>query len=100
MGNNPSQAANIWASGAAYETYVAGLHEVETRAVEAPTVFRDFDDYWSPFLVGQGPTLSYAMSLTEEWRAELRDYIRAKLPIAQDGSISLIARAWAVRGMR
>jgi hypothetical protein len=40
------------------------------------------------------------MSLTEEHRAALRERIRAGLPIAADGSISLIARVWAVRGQR
>ena len=32
----------------------AGLADVEVRAIDVPTVFRDFDDYWSPFLGGQG----------------------------------------------
>lgn len=76
-----------------------GLRQVETRAIEVPTVFRDFADYWSPFLGGQGPAPGYAMSLSEERRAALRERIRARLPIAPDGSIHLIARAWAVRGM-
>jgi hypothetical protein len=40
-----------------------GLEDVEVRAIEVPTYFRDFDDYWSPFLGGQGPAPSYAMSL-------------------------------------
>ena len=78
----------------------AGLEAVATRAIDVPTIFRDFDDYWSPFLGGQGPAPGYAMSLTEERRAELRERIRAGLPIAADGSIQLIARAWAVRGER
>ena len=76
----------------------AGLHEVEVRPIDVPTRFRDFDDYWSPFLGGQAPAPGYAMSLSEERRGALRDRIRASLPIAPDGSISLIARAWAVRG--
>jgi hypothetical protein len=71
---------------------------VETRAIDVPTRFRDFDDYWTPFLGGQGPAPGYAMSLSEERRSALRDRIRARLPIAEDGSIDLIARAWAVRG--
>ena len=29
----------------------AGLHEVEPTAIEIPTIFRNFDDYWVPFLV-------------------------------------------------
>jgi hypothetical protein len=58
----------------------------------------DFDDYWTPFLGGQAPAPAYAMSLDEPTRARLRERLRASLPIARDGSISLIARAWAVRG--
>lgn len=78
----------------------AGLHAVEVRAIDAPTVFRDFDDYWSPFLGGQGPAPTYVMSLDEERRAALRECLRAALPIAEDGSIPLNARAWAVRGVK
>lgn len=77
-----------------------GLSAVQVRAIDIPTVFRDFDDYWTPFLGGQGPAPSYAMSLREERRAALRDAIRAALPVAADGSIALIARAWAVQGRR
>jgi hypothetical protein len=76
----------------------AGLERVETRALEVETVFRDFDDYWSPFLGGQGPAPAYAMALGEVARARLREQLRAALPHAADGSIRLPARAWAVRG--
>jgi hypothetical protein len=76
----------------------AGLREVEVRAIDAPTRFRDFDDYWTPFLGGQGPAPGYAMSLSEERRGDLRERLRAALPIAKDGAIDLIARAWSVRG--
>lgn len=78
----------------------AGLREVESRAIDVPTRFRDFDDYWRPFLGGQGPAPGYAMGLSEERRTALRERIRAALPIAPDGSIELVARAWAVRGAR
>jgi SAM-dependent methyltransferase len=78
----------------------AKLNHVETRAIDIPTVFRDFDDYWTPFLGGQGSAPTYAMSLSEERRAALRERIRAGLPFAPDGSIPLLARAWAVRGTR
>jgi len=76
----------------------AGLREVQVRPIDVPTRFRDFDDYWTPFLGGQAPAPGYAMSLNEERRGALRERIRAKLPMASDGSIELIARAWAVRG--
>jgi hypothetical protein len=76
----------------------AGLHDVQTLTIDVPTTFKSFDDYWNPFLGGQGPAPAYAMSLTEERRSALRDRIRETLPIAGDGTIPLIARAWAVRG--
>jgi SAM-dependent methyltransferase len=76
----------------------AGLRDVAVRPIDISTDFRDFDDYWSPFLGGQGPAPGYAMSLSEERRAALRERIRNALPFAPDGSIPLVARAWAVRG--
>ena len=77
-----------------------GLRDVEVRAVEISTDFRDFDNYWTPFLGGQAPAPGYAMSLSEERRANLRERIRAALPFALDGSIPLVARAWAIKGIR
>ncbi|MCA1715506.1 MAG: methyltransferase domain-containing protein [Actinobacteria bacterium] len=76
----------------------AGLRNVEVRAIDVPTHFEDFEDYWSPFLGGQGPAPGYAASLSEALRGTLRERLRASLPTAADGSIRLIARAWAVRG--
>jgi hypothetical protein len=69
------------------------------RAIDIATNFRDFDDYWSPFLGGQGPAPSYVMALSAEKRAVLLERLRASVPCALDGSISLVARAWAVRGV-
>jgi SAM-dependent methyltransferase len=76
----------------------AGLRGVQVGAIDVPTRFADFDDYWQPFLGGQGPAPGYAASLDEERRAALRELIRGRLPLAADGSITLYARAWAVRG--
>lgn len=78
----------------------AGLEGIEVKAIDIPTPFADFDDYWQPFLGGQGPAPAYAMSLDDSARARLRDRIRERMPIAADRSISLIARAWAVRATR
>ncbi|HYM15105.1 MAG TPA: methyltransferase domain-containing protein [Dehalococcoidia bacterium] len=75
----------------------AGLRDVETRPIDVPTVFKDFDDYWSPFLSGKAPAPAYAISLREDRRAALRERLRGALPTNKDGSIDLIARAWAVR---
>jgi hypothetical protein len=77
----------------------AGLQRIEVRTIDVPTVFTSFDDYWSPFLGGQGPAPTYCMALPEDRRRQLRDKIRAALPAARDGSIRLSARAFAVRGV-
>jgi SAM-dependent methyltransferase len=76
----------------------AGLTRVEVTPIDIATRFTSFDDYWRPFLGGQGPAPAYAVSLDEDARARLRDRIREQLPFGADGSISLTARAWAVRG--
>lgn len=78
----------------------AGLQAVETSALDAPTVFGDFDDYWSPFLLGQGPAGAQCVALSEGDRERLRNHLKGALPIDPDGTISLIARAWAVKGTR
>jgi SAM-dependent methyltransferase len=75
----------------------AGLNRPEATAIDVPTPFASFEDYWQPFLGGQGPAPAYAISLDETTRARLRDRIRARIPVQADGSISLTARAWAVR---
>jgi SAM-dependent methyltransferase len=78
----------------------AGLADVAVLALDVPTLFRDFDDYWQPFLGGQGPAPAYTMSLPDTARAALRERLRATLPIQPDGTIPLMARAWGVRGTR
>ncbi len=76
----------------------AGLGRVEVRGLEVLTRFRDFADYWEPFLGGQGPAPGYVAALGAGKRAELRERIRSRLPREADGSIALRARAWALRG--
>ena len=79
---------------------LAGLSDVRSRAIDIPTIFRDFDDYWGPFLNGQGPAPAYCASLDEGKRAELRELLKVRLPTKADGTIRLTARAWAVQGQR
>lgn len=80
--------------------HAAGLDAVAIYPIDIATDFRDFDDYWAPFLGGQGPAPTYLLSLSEERRTALRERIRMALPFAQDGSIPLVARAWAVQGVQ
>jgi SAM-dependent methyltransferase len=77
-----------------------GFDRCECRSIDVPTVFANFDEYWSPFLGGQGSAPTYCGSLSEQRRSRLRDHLRATLPIGGDGAIRLMARAWAIRGVK
>jgi SAM-dependent methyltransferase len=87
---NPNRLTDLFRS--------ASLQNIETRPIDVDTHFKDFDDYWTPFLGGQGPAPGYCMSLSEDQRTMLREKIRSSLPFALDGSIPLVARVWAVCG--
>jgi trans-aconitate methyltransferase len=76
----------------------AGLRQVEATGIEIKTVFQNFDDYWQPFLGNVGAAPRFLMSMDQKYRQKLEDKLRASLPINDDGSISLDARAWAVKG--
>jgi SAM-dependent methyltransferase len=78
----------------------AGLTEVEVQAFEIPTVLSDFEDFWTPFLSGTGPAPSYVASISEPGRTALRERLRWSVAEDPDGSIRLVARAWAVQGRR
>jgi SAM-dependent methyltransferase len=75
------------------------LLDVRSEAIEIPTTFASFADYWRPFLGGTGPAPSYVASLPEPRRDQLARALEERLPRAADGSVALTARAWAVRGM-
>lgn len=77
----------------------AGLADVVVDPIDVPTPFRDFDDFWQPFLGGQGPAPSYCATLPQDRRDAIRRELRAVLPVEPDGTIPLTARAWAVRGL-
>jgi SAM-dependent methyltransferase len=76
----------------------AGFADVEATTLDIDSVFSGFDDYWKPFLGGQGPAASYLRSLKDDQREQIRQAVTQKLPVRKDGSIKLLARAIAVRG--
>ncbi|MGH8869600.1 MAG: class I SAM-dependent methyltransferase [Actinomycetes bacterium] len=76
----------------------AGLGDVSVTSLEVATAFADFDDYWTPFLGGQGPGPGYCVALPDPQRDRLRERLRETLPVQADGSIPLTARAWGIRG--
>jgi SAM-dependent methyltransferase len=77
----------------------AGFQNVEVTSIDVPTVFRSFDDYWQPFLGGQGPAPGYVMGVSPEHREALRTAVQQRLPVDAAGQIPLTARAWAARGV-
>lgn len=78
----------------------AGLHHVALHALDAVTIFDSFERYWQPFTFGNFPAPQYALSLDAERRQQLHDHLQADIPTETDGSIHLIARAWAVMGQK
>ena len=77
-----------------------GLVQVEEQPLTIPLAFASFDDYWSPFLGGQGPAGAYVAALAEPERAALRLRLRHRLlDDGHDRAITLQARAWAVKGV-
>lgn len=78
----------------------AGFVDVETDRITIATVFRDFEDLWVPFTLGQGSAPGYVASLSDVEREQLRHAMMDRADTASDGSIALEASAWAVRGTR
>jgi ubiquinone/menaquinone biosynthesis C-methylase UbiE len=77
----------------------AGLTRVDCTAIEVPTVFGDFEDYWHPFTLGAGPAPGYCTSLDPEAQQHLKEKLHDSLPRREDGSILLKARAWAIKAV-
>ena len=77
----------------------AGFKHVEEKTIEVKTIFKNFDDYWQPFLSNVGPAPGYAMKLNAINRKRLETKLRNSLPTDKDGIISLSAKAWAVKAI-
>ena len=76
------------------------LRDVSDTVLTIETRFASFEDYWSPLLLGQGPAGAYVKALSPNEREQLRRNLRRRLLAdGDDGTITLAARAWAVRGI-
>ncbi|HET6331711.1 MAG TPA: class I SAM-dependent methyltransferase [Polyangiales bacterium] len=76
-----------------------GLLNVQASPLMAALQFASFDDYWSPFLLGQGPAGAHVASLSREQQAQLEQRLRTRLlGEGPDRVIEMPSRAWAVRG--
>ena len=77
----------------------AGLRDVQVAALTVPTVFAGVDDFWQPFLGGQGSVAGYVAGLGAQARDALADEVRRRMTVADDGHVHLTAKAWAARGL-
>jgi SAM-dependent methyltransferase len=88
----PGELATLWRN--------TGLLDVSEQELTIRTRFDSFEDYWLPFLGGQGPAGDYVSTLSSEDRERLRAVLRRRLlGEGPDRPIVLAARAWAVKGM-
>lgn len=76
----------------------AGMQGVEVTAIDIATPFASFEEYWEPFLGGQGPAPAYVTSLDAAMRSRLRDLLRERVQPGPAAPIAWTARAWGVRG--
>jgi hypothetical protein len=76
-----------------------GLKSVTVGAIDIPTVFQDFDDFWTPFLGRTGAAPTYLASVGDATRERIRRCLEARLASTRGGPLELTARAWAVQGV-
>ena len=76
-----------------------GLLAVGERPLQIEQRFNSFDDFWLPFLGGQGPAGTYVASLSENGRNALRERLRLRIFDGErETAFVMSARAWAVKG--
>jgi ubiquinone/menaquinone biosynthesis C-methylase UbiE len=89
---SPSALSGLWTA--------AGFANVQARALVIPMEFTSFEDLWRIQSNSQGPYKLYISSLSEDRRRILKERLRTDiLGSRPDGSITLRAKAWAVRGV-
>ena len=77
-----------------------GLTAVEEPVLSVDARFESFDDFWLPFLGGQGPAGMYVNGRAPAAREALQHKLRQRvLPDHPDGEIVMTLRAWAVKGV-
>jgi ubiquinone/menaquinone biosynthesis C-methylase UbiE len=89
--SHQGQLAGLWKN--------AGLVNVHEKPLTIDQAFASFDDYWGPFTKGAGPGGAYVVSLPEGRRQQLEMRLRTRvLGDRRDGTFTLKAKAWCVRG--
>jgi hypothetical protein len=89
---SPSALSDLWTA--------AGFANVETRSLVITMEYPSFEDLWRIQSDAQGPPKLYISRLSEDRRRLLKERLRTDLlGNRPDGSITLRAKAWAVRGI-
>jgi SAM-dependent methyltransferase len=79
----------------------AGLKDVKEQTLIVRMEFENFDDYWRPFMGGQGPYADYVSRLKHDEQATLKHHLqRAYLDGEPDGYRSYAAVAEAAKGTK
>lgn len=77
----------------------AGFDKVVSSSIEIDMPFASFDDYWDPFLLGQGPAGACVAGMDEATRTKLAAALRRRLLHAGANAPPVLrGRAWVVRG--
>jgi SAM-dependent methyltransferase len=71
----------------------AGLPHITSTSLTVHVPFASFDEWWSPYLLGVGPSGAFVASLDDVRRTELAEHCRALLP---DPPFEHAATAWVV----
>lgn len=83
--------AELWRQG--------GLHNVREQPIDVEMKFVSFNDYWRPFLLGQGPAGAYVRRLASSRVDALRSEVQKRLEWHPEQSgKTLTGRVWACAG--
>jgi ubiquinone/menaquinone biosynthesis C-methylase UbiE len=74
-----------------------GLEAIETRLIDVPITYSNFDDFWESNSV-VGPTGQAIRGLSPSAIEQLKTYLLGHLPCDREGRISFTAHANAVKG--
>lgn len=78
----------------------AGLRDVVEDTITTRFEFANFDDYWTPFLSGDGPPGQMVMGLSPDQRTKMEEQVRhVFLSGRPDGPRSFIGAAWICKGL-
>jgi SAM-dependent methyltransferase len=78
----------------------AGFERIETRKIEIPVEFGDFDAFWGSMTLPVGPAGKAIAAMSPDERARLRAVLKERTPPAADGRVVYQARANAITGLK